>query len=216
MLDQFLSKLESIYAQIHANFFIELTVFMGALALFRQQLKAMILGACKLFYKLLVKPKEIIDFFDSVAEGMKTLEKVGKEFKNNGGSSLRDAIDSIRKNQIIGQQRIYALIDQNNLAYFETDDKGACTFVSKEWSNITGIALDKALGHGWRNGLAEHDLVRVTEGFAKAVADKREFEMTYELSDRDGTKTKVHGHSYVVRAPSGDVLGFLGTITPVK
>ena len=216
-MEAFLDKLELLFAKIHANFWIEVTVFLTAAGLFWKQIKVMICGLFKILYMLLIKPKQIIDFFTSIQRGMLTLQEIGKEFKNNGGSSFKDAIDALRRENIFARYRSLAIINHRKIAYYETNLKGECTFVSKEWSKLTGISLNDALGHGWRNGLAEYDLKRVSEAFTKAVEDKREFEMIYDLVDREGNITKVIGHAAVAKDRETDtVIGFIGTAEPLE
>ena len=218
-MDELLTRAELFLDKIHANFWLQSTAVIAAIAIFWGQLKVMVKGFCKMVWVLLMKPKEIVDFCESVVKAIKTVEIISKEFKNNGGSSMRDAIDflkkdlkEIRRDMAISRQRIRTSYDVQNIGFFETDLDGKCLYVSKKWCDLSGISSKDAIGHGWRNAIAEHDRQRVIDEFSHSVEDRRDFDTIYEIVNRDGKFTKVHGQATPVYGHDNEIVAFIGTI----
>jgi PAS domain S-box-containing protein len=218
-MEEWLTRAELFLSKFHVNFWLELTAVIAAIAIFWGQLKVMVKGFCKMLWVILMKPKEIVDFFTNLTKAMRTVELISKEFKNNGGSSMRDAIDflkkdlkEIRRDMAISRQRIRTSYDVQNIGFFETDLEGKCLYVSKKWCDLSGISSKDAMGHGWRNAISEHDRQRVIEEFCHSVQDKRDFDTTYEIVNRDGKLTRVHGHATPVYGHDDEIVAFIGTI----
>ena len=222
-MDELLTRAELYLNKLHVNFWLELTAVIAAIAIFWGQLKVMVKGFFKIVWVLLMKPKEIVDFFTSLTKMVQTVELISKEFKNNGGSSMRDAVDflkkdlkEIRRDMAISRQRIRASYDVQNIGFFETDLEGKCMYVSKKWCDLSGILSKDALGHGWRNAIAEHDRQRVIDEFTNSVIDRRDFDTIYDIVNRDGKFTKVHGQATPVYGHDSEIVAFIGTIKIVQ
>lgn len=147
------------------------------------------------------------------------LLSLADEFKNNGGSSLRDAIDRIEANTHLVSGRLNGLFyvfGQNlGVITLETNSSGEVIHISKKWSDLTGLNLEESLGFGWLNGIVDDDRQKVGTDFSTSVIEKREFHAEFELYNRiyDDT-TKVKSYSIVIRDNNAKIVRYLIIITP--
>lgn len=141
------------------------------------------------------------------------LTKLAEEFKPNGGSSLRDAIDRLEKKSSLSEQRIRALISYSDIPCFESDAKGQCVWVSKKWCEFAGISMEEAHGNGWVVALPEHERDRVFEEWQSAIEQQREFVLTYDFGINKPIKVKTV--ATVIRDKKDNIISFFGTLIPV-
>lgn len=146
---------------------------------------------------------------------MPDLKRVTQELTPNGGGSLRDKVDRIERLVSIAEGARRLLMDVvTGAAIYEANGEGSCTYVNRGWSTLTGLTLDEARGSGWVAGVAEHDRKRVLEAWMLAVVNRHEFSLDYDMVDREGRVTPVHGVARMLRDSRGDVVGVIGTVQP--
>jgi len=147
------------------------------------------------------------------------LFSLADEFKNNGGSSLRDAIDRIESNTNLVSGRLNGLFyvfGQNlGVVTIESDINGKVVHICKRWTELTGLNVDESLGHGWLNGILDKDRLTVGMDFAAAVKETREFHSEFSIHNRTTNKiTKVKSYSIVIRDNNKGAVRYLIIITP--
>lgn len=98
------------------------------------------------------------------------------------------------------------------IGIFETDVKGATTFVNDRWLEITGLSAVDALGPAWLRSIHPDDLDRVSVEWKAAVRDQREFHLEYRFRRSDGTSIWVDARARSLRSAAGEVLGYVGTL----
>jgi hypothetical protein len=76
------------------------------------------------------------------------------------------------------------------------------------------LSPDEAKGGGWVAGVAEHDRRRVLDAWSLAMANQHEFALDYDMVDREGNVTPVHGVARMLRDSRGEVVGVIGTVQP--
>lgn len=108
------------------------------------------------------------------------------------------------------------LDDHQDAAYFITDEHGKTLWVSKTWTNWTGIDNDQARGSGWELGIAPFDRNRVITAWEQAIDHERRFEENYSYVDRIGNTTAVTCTAGPVRRKGGTIMNFFGTARRVK
>jgi PAS domain S-box-containing protein len=96
---------------------------------------------------------------------------------------------------------------------FRTDATGFCNFVSAGWTEITGLSLQQALGDGWVRNLHSEDQERVAEEWSYAVDNGLPFYSEYRFHHADGKTTWVLGQAEVETDSSGNICGYIGTIS---
>src|SRR3990172_4867030 len=94
------------------------------------------------FYRLVVKP--LYALLKKLRSSFEILEKMHEEFKPNGGTSLRDAVNRIEAKLLIEQHARRALSMAMDVGMFETDGQGMCTWVNQYYTDLTGLATEDA------------------------------------------------------------------------
>lgn len=173
-----------------------------------------IVAVWKIFTFFLKHMRKVNATLSGFVEIIPVLTEVAKEFRPNGGSSMRDAIDRLEKKSSLSEQRTRALISCLDIPCFESDAKGQCVWVSKKWTELAGISLEEAQGNGWVVALPEHERERVFEEWQSAIEQEREFVLTYDFGLNK--QTKVKAVSTVVRDKKDNIISFFGILTPVS
>jgi len=163
------------------------------------------------FYRLVVKP--LYALLKKLRSSFEILEKMHEEFKPNGGTSLRDAVNRIEAKLLIEQHARRALSMAMDVGMFETDGQGMCTWVNQYYTDLTGLATEDAKNFGWVTGLFEADRERVVEEWASAVDQKRVFKLDFGMfNSRSAEYTKVQCTAFPITNIRGEVFGFVGIV----
>jgi PAS domain-containing protein len=101
-----------------------------------------------------------------------------------------------------------------SLATFETDASGEYTWVSRRWSEMTGVPLFDASGRTWEGTIDLADKQRVVDEWARAVSLKESFGPTiYRLKNKNPIEAEwVIAEASPVRNYSGEVVGYIGSV----
>jgi PAS domain-containing protein len=147
----------------------------------------------------------------------KRLKAVLAEQKPNGGSSMRDSIESI-KTQVgeISSQlgrldaQMRGRFELENGGYYLMAESGRCLWVSSVWSELTGVPPGEARGDGWLRGVHPEDRERVWAAWEMAIRTRERFQMRY----RTAKGIEVTGRAVELNDSNDNVVGVLGTISP--
>jgi PAS domain S-box-containing protein len=113
------------------------------------------------------------------------------------------------------EQHFSSLIAMTPVGVFETDRRGECTFVNARWSEITGLSLEEAKGSDWSRTLHPDDKDRVDAEWSAAAARGETFKLEYRFQRPNGDLTWVFGQSNKMQSATGELLGYIGTITDI-
>ena len=144
-----------------------------------------------------------------------TLHEIKDEMKPNGGNSLRDSLNRIEKRQERDGAFLKTQLNAHHKALFECDARGRCIWTNRPHVVLTGFSLEQMRGTGWINLVIPEDRDHVMAKWQHAVEDEREFDENVTYLTADGKPYIVHVNAYVIRhEETGEVLGFLGEVTP--
>lgn len=161
----------------------------------------------------------------------KLLDEIIKELKPNGGSSMRDKIDSTSKTvneikaTIKNDQKQFLFLKKRSetrdemahVANFETDANGECTFANKSYCNLVGLKLEELLGNGWANVISDKEREYVFREWSDAVKYKRDFHLRFHYKNTSTDETfPVKVDAFVIKDDHGEVLGWLGYTIRVR
>jgi PAS domain S-box-containing protein len=170
------------------------------------------------------------------AKGTHTLAKHTDQEVNNktpGDPTLREVIYTIRDRQssiIESSERhdkmliaIQHSLHQNDarvrhilssLATFETDAKGDYIWVSRRWTEYTGLPLPDAIGRAWEGSIDPEDRERVTDGWFRVIAEKESFgPIVYRINHKKtGEVAWVVAEASPVRDSKRSLVGYVGSI----
>ena len=162
--------------------------------------------------KLITPTRRAFERFNEISKVIQIMEA---QFKNNGGSSMRDAIDRMGKQltRIEGQvDRVDAFckIAMNTLLdrpVFISDGEGRCQWASVAYTQLVKRSFEELQGRGWESVIHAEDRERVVKEWHDAIEAQRSFDSVYRLVDSTG-------RSFMVRCRSSGNLsvGYIGFI----
>lgn len=162
-------------------------------------------------YKRAAAP--IIQFIKDTAESNKI---VLEELRWNHGSSLKDSIHRIERRLLLNEARNRVVVQNMKMPFWETNSDGAVVFVSREFCRMSSRSQDDFMGWNWKNTIAHEDRDRLTQEWAEAVSQKREFISEFSFTRPDGSRIPVHSEGYVLYDGEGNMVGHVGTVTPLN
>jgi len=151
---------------------------------------------------------------------------ITNEFKNNGGSSIKDAIDNIGYNVVKISSEIsilsgklnsvfYVVGEESGVAVFEADVSGKVIYACRRWLEMTSLSTEESKGHGWQNAIFEADKDRVIKTFDEAVEDGIEFYIHYSIYNRLNNQIiPVKSYSLIIRDSAGQPIRYLIVVAP--
>lgn len=163
---------------------------------------------------------KIVAFVRELSTAINSVNGIKAQFENNGGSTLKDAIDNLQKSvlrieqrQIMGEQRTKALMNSDPTKnFFEANEKGECLWASVGYLRLTGKSLEDVRGNGWIGVIAPEDRKRVVEEWSDAVTQNRDFQSRYRMLSVDGNTVPVKCTSSVMRNDSHVGVGYMGSV----
>ena len=143
------------------------------------------------------------------------------ELKPNGGASLRDAVDSLRKEQlqILVAIRHHSVrewvmrgFEDRDRGFFETDSNGKLTHISQQVQQWTGRSMTELEGDRWISIIIPAMRESVKRWWTATWSDGSYGEMDQQYIGTDGRHIRVR----VFAAPvidNGTYIGHVGSIT---
>ena len=113
------------------------------------------------------------------------------------------------------EYRYYTLAKILPVGIFRADAAGDCLYVNQRFLEMAGLTAPQALGEGWTQSLHPQDRERVLSLWYRAVKDKLPCKLEYRFCNGDLT-TWVFWQAVPEIAKSGEVLGYLGTLTDIS
>ncbi|MEY4571732.1 MAG: hypothetical protein RLZ10_943 [Bacteroidota bacterium] len=147
-------------------------------------------------------------FANNIVDLVPDLKKIAKEFKPNGGSSLKDILCRLENHLAHTDQKIRVVASCIGISAFEADKFGLYTFVSKQWSDVTGFNSDQAQGNGWINVIEESEREELFKEWQSCIEQNREFHASTKLIN--GQETSII--AWPIRNLDGSVEKFFGML----
>jgi PAS domain S-box-containing protein len=113
------------------------------------------------------------------------------------------------------EQRFWTLTRNAPVGIFQTDAEGNCLFVNERWCDLAGLSPEAAAGPGWAAALHPDDRERVFQEWYGAAEAGREFASEYRFRTPHGKVSWLQGSAVALRNETGDVTGYIGTITDI-
>ncbi len=152
------------------------------------------------------------------------LQAVLAEQRPNGGSSLRDVINGIRKdvaeirdNMAAGVHRNRSLLQSYSTPVFETDANGDFVWVNDAYLDLVGHALTDITQSGWFTHVRQEERAAIRAEWIAAIEQVRNFDMNYTIHNHKQNATAyVRARAAVLLGQSGAVMGYLGTVEVLR
>jgi len=98
---------------------------------------------------------------------------------------------------------------------FMADVDGNCLYVNDRWCTMAGMSLDAAQGQGWLAALHPDDRERTIAAWYEAAHKQQSFEAEYRFQTPQGNITWLQGSATALRRDTGEIAGYIGTLTDV-
>lgn len=123
----------------------------------------------------------------------------------------RAAADAIRESE----ERFRNIADNSPVMIWVTGPDACCTYLNKVWSDFTGQAQAAGLGFSWLDMLHPEDVERSASIFRAANAAREPFRLDYRLRHRDGQYRWCIDAAAPRFSPSGEFLGYVGSVIDI-
>ena len=149
--------------------------------------------------------KEIKDLYQKI-------QVIAAEFRPNGGSSLRDAINRIEDKIMLQEQKTIAIIKSLRIGTWIADEKGKCIDVNKSLCEIADRTESEILGDNWLNWVHPDEKDDVFMEWNRCVQNDLNFDIEYRYVLPNKKIQLVHAMAYRLKDNKGNLIGFLGTL----
>ena len=171
-------------------------------------------GLCTLAWKKFLKP--IVKLCKNQDFFVESVGEIKKELTTNGGSSLKDAVISMREScarienrQKVIIQRTKAALHYSNVALFETDETGRLVWSNANLCDLTKDIVTSVEGYDWINLFMEDEREEVLAEFTSCLQMNRRFSKVTYMQNKKAVR--LLGYPY--RISNEEHGGFLISIT---
>lgn len=144
-----------------------------------------------------------------------TVERQAEEFLRQTNQALEQRVAERTTDLKASQQLFEHLAEVSPVGIFKTDAEGACQYVNRRWTEITGLTMQQAIGDGWTSSLHSEDRQRVFDAWRRSALSGVHFQEEYRFLDPAGRESWVLGQARALRDDHGAVTGYVGTITDI-
>lgn len=113
------------------------------------------------------------------------------------------------------EKRYQTLTESSPVGIFHTDETGYTTYVNPQWTKISGMSFEEALGNGWLNGVHEEDRSGLEKRWQQATKGKKLSTTEYRFKRSDGSIAWVLGQAIPETNSLNEIVGYIGTITDI-
>ncbi|WNG49730.1 PAS domain-containing protein [Archangium minus] len=113
------------------------------------------------------------------------------------------------------EARFRNMADHAPVMLWVTDPTGFCTYLNKSWYEFTGQTEEQGRGFGWLAATHPDDLKRAEAIFLAANAKQEPFQLEYRLRRKDGEYRWAIDSASPRFSPSGEYLGYIGSVTDI-
>lgn len=113
------------------------------------------------------------------------------------------------------EQRYQTLAKISPVGIFRTDPDGSTTYVNPKWTEISGLAYDKALGDGWLDAVHPDDKASLRRRWQTSTGNGAASFSDYRMLRPDGTIAWVLGQAVPEVDAENQIIGYVGTITDI-
>ena len=133
-------------------------------------------------------------------------------------SLAREMTDELRKSERIlraSQEHFQALVTASPVGVFETDVNSLQIMCNEQWLKITGLTVEQARGMGWTASLHPDDRERIAAEWQVAKAESRPYRLEHRHLTPDGVESWVLAQACAMKDDTGEITGYIGTITDI-
>ena len=111
---------------------------------------------------------------------------------------------------------LHALASVSPVGILRADPKRLCIYVNSKWCDLSGLTPRQSRGRGWLRAFHPDDRHRVFADWEQADLGKRAYRSEFRFQRPDGESTWLYGQAIAERDDSGEITGYIGTITDIS
>jgi PAS domain S-box-containing protein len=111
--------------------------------------------------------------------------------------------------------RYQTLADLAPVGVFRASAEGQYQYVNRRWCELTGLSARKARGDGWSRAIHPQDRVFILNQWTQARRARQPFRMQHRFLTPAGQTRWVLGEVVPEFHPTGEVLGWVGSVTDI-
>lgn len=183
-----------------------------------------IIGGFIAFYKLIlpyIKKRKMLKretrkTLEALVLAIPKIDKIYSEVTPNGGGSIKDVIGAMQQKLDTNEQISRLALNEQDVSYYQCDNKGNITIVSSALCRILGRREDEIIGNNWMSILHPDDRESVIEDWENSSVFRRNFEHRCRMLNGDGN---VYCEVMIRKTPiitgkNKDISGYIGTMKP--
>ncbi len=113
------------------------------------------------------------------------------------------------------EERFRAFTELAPVGVFVTDVDGKTKYWNDRLCEMTGMSIEQGSGTGWADGVHPEDRERVFQKWYESSKSRSTFHEEYRFIDQAGKITHTIGQARPLTDESGNICGFIGTITDI-
>jgi PAS domain S-box-containing protein len=132
--------------------------------------------------------------------------------------SCRDITDRKRAEEALrAREREFAsLAAAAPVGIFRTNAQSSTIYVNELWCDIAGMTREEAMGDGWVEALHPDDRMQVFQEWHYATQNQLTFKSEFRYQRPDGTITWCYVQAVAESNETGEVTGYVGTLTDIS
>ncbi len=131
-------------------------------------------------------------------------------------TALMECQAAIESQLHVNEQRYAALAAATPVGIVRADPQGLWVYLNDRGCQMAGLTLETALQSGWQQAIYALDRAVVLAEWAAAVRRKGSLQIEFRFQHRDGTVVWVYGQVVPVWSDTGELTGYIGTITDIS
>lgn len=153
------------------------------------------------------------DWFIKLTVSITAVDELRAQFKNNGGTTIRDIVERTERRLIVMEQRERALMLDHPNGLFTADIRGRTDWANRTYCTFLGVTEAEIIGLNWKNLVLEEDRAAYTAAWSEAVADQREFVHPVRVKNAETSEIIfLNVRAYVMNDHKGLAIGFMGVV----
>lgn len=178
---------------------------------------------CLKAWKSFIRPKviqPILDHFSMVHNSARLVQEIKKELVHNGGSSLKDLVSQLLRDQKdFGQSLsrleglVQAILSVSDEGVWVSDEHGHCLWVNGWFAQNIGWMPHEMLGSGWKNTIHADCRDSVFREWEECIKEHRDFIMKFDYASKGGSTVSVSARCSPMRQKIGGmIIGHVGFV----
>lgn len=130
---------------------------------------------------------------------------------------LRHALERARMEEARreSEQRFRLVADATPALLYVTDAEGRGVFYNRTWLDFRGRTEEQEAGEGWMEGIHPDDAARLRAEMEGILARRERYRLEYRLRRHDGEYRWVLDSGMPRHVPTGDFVGFAGSLLDI-